>query len=441
MKKVLSSLLVIVMLFGVVGCGNKEVKPIEQSNTNIDIPKEEKEIVSEEEIEKVEETEEVENEETKKIEEDAEQETIEMEHSTNNVSKLIDSLYEAEPKNVIVSDTSLNMALGMAMQGASGDGLVALEDYFGSSKNDYGKYTSSLLENYNNDKNITLDLFNGVYVNDGIETYETFDNDVEQYFKADKEVLDFNNSESAKVINDKCDEVTRGMITEIVQGDELKNLEAVLLNALYFNGDWVDPFESYSVYSEDFNSVTGVKEVETMHGGEAGIYYENDYATAFAKPYKGYNISFIGILPKEIILDEHYDFYVSDIDIDSLLETRTTEYDVFYSLPKFKIEDKNELTDVLKENGLGVLFSDEIPCLENLSKTPLRFDKVVQKTVVDVNETGTEAAAVTALEVCKMSAFPQELEIREVYLNRPFVFMIYDNENKEVLFMGKIIDL
>ena len=89
MKKVLSSLLVIVMLFGVVGCGNKEIKPIEQSNTNIDIPKEEKEIISEEEIEKVEETEEVGNEETKKIEEDTEQETIEMEHSTNNVSKLI----------------------------------------------------------------------------------------------------------------------------------------------------------------------------------------------------------------------------------------------------------------------------------------------------------------------------------------------------------------
>ena len=79
--------------------------------------------------------------------------------------------------------------------------------------------------------------------------------------------------------------------------------------------------------------------------------------------------------------------------------------------------------------------------MENLSKTPLRFDKVVQKTVVDVNETGTEASAVTALEVCKMSALPQELEIREVYLNRPFVFMIYDNDNKEVLFMGKIIDL
>ena len=445
MKKVLSSLLVIFMLFGVVGCGNKDIEPIEQSNTNNEIQKEENEIMSTEEIEKteeVEEVEEVEKEEIKDIEEDTtEKEFVEMKHSTTNVSKLIDSLYESEPKNVIVSDTSLNMALGMAMQGASGEGLVALENYFGSTKNDYGNYTSSLLECYSNDKDITLDLFNGVYVNDGIETYETFDNDVEKYFNADKEVLDFNNSNSAKVINNKCDEITRGMITEIVQEDELKDLEAVLLNALYFNGDWEDPFEEYNVFNEDFNSVKGVKEVETMHGGEAGVYYENDYATAFAKPYKGYNISFIGILPKESIVDENYDFNVSDIDIDSLLETRTEEYDVYYTLPKFKIEDKNELTDVLKENGLGVLFSDEIPCLENLSKTPLKFDKVVQKTVVDVNETGTEASAVTALEVCKMSALPQELEIREVYLNRPFVFMIYDNDNKEVLFMGKIIDL
>lgn len=427
MKKNLYSIVLFVLIsLLLVGCENKNIEPIPVSSKEslISIPRKE----DPNEKNNMEEN------------EDGSDELMpEIEKSTKTIARLVDSVYENEKKNVVLSDTSLNMALGMAMEGASGEALDSLSDYYNTDVETLGKYNRILLKKYEEESLISMNVFNGVYTNEGLQTFDSFKKNVKKNYNADVESLNFSDPESADYINNVCKENTNDLIDGIVTSDNLSSCEAIILDALYFKAPWGDPFLEDQIKDIDFSGIGETKTVSGMYGS-GGIYYECDNATAFAKLYKDAGYSFIGILPKENIVDETGDFKVSDIDIDTLLDSKAYDYDVDFMVPKFKIEDTNNLTSALSEMGLSSLFDGQHSCFENMSDAYLYFDSVIQKTVVDVNEEGTEAAAVTAGMVC-MAAAPIEKQVKEVYLNRPFVFMIYDDRNDEVLFIGKVVNL
>ena len=178
--------------------------------------------------------------------------------------------------------------------------------------------------------------------------------------------------------------------------------------------------------------------VDGMYDSSLDTYYETNDAIGFAKYYTGDDISFIGILPDESILDENKDFKLSDIDLNEFLQSKTLEYDVDVMIPSFKIEDSNSLTDVLKTQDLVSMF--ESGHLLNINPEAYVSD-VIQKIVVDVNTEGTEAAAVTDVNIMCMSSMPEVVEMKSVILDRPFAFMIYDEMNDEILFIGKVVEL
>lgn len=369
-------------------------------------------------------------------------EISDMSTDKKKITGMVDTIYENKTKkgNVILSETSLDMALGMAMQGASGECLKSFERFYEADVKSKGARDKALLDSYASQEFVELNLFNGVYTNEGIDLLSSYKKAVKTYYNADVEVMDFLDSKSADKINGVCDEVTNGLIDFIIDSSALADCQAVLLNALYFNGTWTEPFTESQVEDDtDFNGVNGLESITAMYGGEEGIYYESDTATAFSKSYAGSGFKFIGILPKESITETNGDFKLSDIDIDVLLESKTSDYDVYYMLPKFKVEDYNTLNTALQVQGLEEPFQDRLGIFENMSDTRLKFDSVIQKTVVDVNEEGTEAAAVTAIMMCEMAALPEVREEKYVYLDRPFAFMIYDECNDEVLFLGKIV--
>lgn len=360
----------------------------------------------------------------------------------DNMALIMDYISEVDSsKNIIYSETSLNMALGLLLEGAGGDTENIIMNYLAGSG-----YTSdatairnrnnALINIYNSNESVTLNVANSIWSDEGIEIYDDYAEQLLAYYDAKSEVLDFMDVDSASIVNEWCSLKTNGKIDEIVSPDVMESSRMLLINALYFDGDWAVPFEDYNVVTEDFTNADGsVSSVSMMHDYDISTYFENEYATGFAKYYEGYNIAFIGILPKS-----EGDYLISDLDLKSFMESRTTNYDVYIKMPKFKVEDNNSLTEALKSLGMEDLFADGACDFSNISSTDLHVSDVIQKTYVDVNETGTEAAAVTVgvmTDGCDMEIN----EIKEVYLDRPFMFMIYDMENKECLFTGKINNL
>lgn len=369
------------------------------------------------------------------------QEDIEVkeDHNYKHVMNMIDSLYGTENENVILSETSLDMALGMVMQGATNDAASELEAYYGVTPTDKLYRDHSLIELYNNRDDVTLNIANAVYSNNNVVLNGDFISNVSDGYYAAVDNLDFNDAASADVINNWCSEKTNDLINQIVTPEQLQAKDSIILNALYFNGTWGDEFEDCQLEDIDFTNVgNGTSTVTGMYESGLSTYYETDTATGFAKYYEGNEIAFIGILPNEEILDKNKDFKMTDIDLQEFLESETYEYDVDIMIPKFKVEDSNSLNDVLKEEGLNSMF---LPGNLGGINPDLLVSDVIQKTVVDVNETGTEAAAVTEFGINFTCSNPAEIQKKEVILDRPFAFMIYDTVNNEILFVGKIVEL
>ena len=164
--------------------------------------------------------------------------------------------------------------------------------------------------------------------------------------------------------------------------------------------------------------------------GEEHIYFETDRASAFAKPYKnGYE--FVGILPKAGGVPD-----LTCLDLDALLDSRTGEYDVSIGIPKFELTYAASLKETLAGLGLGSLFADGSmnAALREGSAYTAWVDDVIQKTYLRMYEKGTEGAAATAVVNKCGSAAPREP--KEVFLDRPFAFLILDGE--QVVFAGTI---
>ena len=155
-------------------------------------------------------------------------------------------------------------------------------------------------------------------------------------------------------------------------------------------------------------------------------------ATAFSCRYKN-GLDFIGILPKQT-----GDFTIESLDIPSLLESETYDYDVTARMPELKFDSSFPLNNALSAAGLMGLFDIETANLSGISDGRLYVTEVLQKTSLELDKDGTKAAAVTMVAPGNMMPMPKEK--KEVALNRPFAFMIYDSEEEQIVFLGKVTE-
>lgn len=350
----------------------------------------------------------------------------------------VDKIAEMQSgQNIMFSPTSLNFALGMLQSGAKGKSKDVLSDYLGT--DDFASYAKSYMnriQDFNtddkaNDYQTKLNIANAVWVDNQIALKDEFEDAVSDYFSATTENLDFSKAEEAsQIINDWCDEKTEHLIPEIVTPDALNNIGLCLTNSLYFESGWDGDPWTVEAEEDDFGSN---EEKTTYMTCEADQYYENDQATAFARSYVN-GLQFIGILPKE-----DGDFTLEDLDIPGLLESEPDYASVNARMPKLDYTTSVELTDILSSLGLEQIFSDTAD-FSGISDVPTFVGSIIQKTNLQLDENGTKAAAVTAAMIECMAALPEE-EPKEVNLNRPFAFLIYDTEAKESLFMGKVVTM
>lgn len=363
--------------------------------------------------------------------------TIDKIMAIENSVKLTDKITaENRNKNIMLSPTSLNFALGMIAEGAKGETKEALKEYLGT--DDFAAYAKQYMENikkYNSDEEnygykSKLKIADAVWADDDLKLQDAFKKSVSSNFSAKVENLDFSNTDkTCKRINKWCDKNTEGLIPKIITPDTIsKDTELCLTNSLYFESGWNGDPWTVSNKKEKF----GDKEKTKYMTCAGDRYYENDKATAFGRNYAN-GLSFIGILP-----NEEGDFTLEDLDIESLLKSEPEYDEVDCKMPKLNFETSATLNDMLSDLGLENIFSNDAD-FSGIADKNTKVSAVLQKTKLELDENGTKAAAVTATVMECMSAMAPDPVVKSVELTRPFAFLIFDEMNNEILFMGKVV--
>lgn len=363
--------------------------------------------------------------------------TIDKIMAIENSVKLTDKIAaENRNKNIMLSPTSLNFALGMIAEGAKGETKEALKEYLGT--DDFAAYAKQYIENikkYNSDEEnygykSKLKIADAVWADDDLNLQDAFKKSVSSNFSAKVENLDFSNTDkTCKRINKWCDKNTEGLIPKIITPDTIsKDTELCLTNSLYFESGWSGDPWTLSNKKEKF----GDKEKTKYMTWAGDRYYENDKATAFGRNYAN-GLSFIGILP-----NEEGDFTLEDLDIESLLKSEPEYDEVDCKMPKLNFETSATLNDMLSDLGLENIFSNDAD-FSGIADKNTKVSAVLQKTKLELDENGTKAAAVTMAVMERMSAMAPDPVVKSVELTRPFAFLIFDEMNNEILFMGKVV--
>lgn len=345
--------------------------------------------------------------------------------------------------NLFVSPLSASMALGMALAGADGGTYAAMRDGLGLSGltgEEIGASYHSLIGLLTDlDPSVRMEIGNSVWLRSGFDAEAAYVEEVEADFEARVATLDFTDPTAADTINAWVSEATDGWIDGIVTPPIDPTIVAFLINAIYFQGDWTVQFDPADTRPGQFLREDGsvvTTPFMRLSDGEFPFAWTPDY-TAVELPYGGEAFAMTLVLPPE---DRSLAEFVAEFDAeawaDILASLSASEPPVV--LPKFKLEYEKQLNEVLKALGMEPAFD---PFLADFSRMhrdalamQLHISEVKQKAFVEVDEKGTQAAAVTRVSVGVTSA-PIGFTA-----DRPFLFAIRERLSGTVLFTGLVYD-
>ncbi|NEP86127.1 MAG: hypothetical protein F6K18_04450 [Okeania sp. SIO2C2] len=249
--------------------------------------------------------------------------------------------------------------------------------------------------------------------------------------------MDFENLKTPEIINNWIKDNTKGKIDRIIETLDLDSV-MVLLNAIYFQGNWQEEFDDICTVDQPFYLSNGIeKQHPTMLKSSQYSYYENQTFQAISLPYGEGSVSMYVFLPKEEIgLEKFYQTLNEENWENWMLKFESQT--VTLSLPKFKNEYELTLNDILKTLAMEIAFDRKAADFSGMRSIPpkLYIDEIKHKTFVEVNETGTEATAAT--DIVMPVALSMMTSLVDMSVNRPFFFAIRDNNSGTILFMGEI---
>ena len=352
--------------------------------------------------------------------------------------------------NIFISPFSVSVALVMTLNGASGETEQSMTDTLQLQSIDTetinASYAELLQVLQTSDPKVTLTIANSLWAHNANVDF-TFHPDFlqqnKEFFNAEITELNLHDPNTPSQINQWVDSNTNGKIRKIIDKID-KETGLLLLNAIYFKGEWKMEFEPSITQDGPFYLETGQeKSVPMMSKMDNYAYYEGANFQVVSLPYgSGYMSMYIFLPSRESNLNTLLD----DLNAESWENavSQVSEQEVYVQIPKFELEYSIDLSDALKELGMEIAFDRQNADFSRMTYSPtgkpLRtwIQKVNQKTFVKVNEEGTEAAAVTVVEagvgVESVSVPP------EFIADRPFFYAIYDNDIKTVLFMGTVVD-
>ena len=330
-------------------------------------------------------------------------------------------------ENLVVSPYSAAVALSMLEEGAAGETKVEFDNVLG------GRLYAA--EDLGGGEDLVVKSANSLWLSDNFSVRNRYVSLLEKDYDAFVTTQDFSDPATVKKINYWCSENTAGKIDEII--DELSpNDVMVLINALYFNAPWAEPFDQKGTTDAIFHAVDGDKTVSMMYRKGTYDYAEHQGYQIIRLPYKGDRYAMTIILPPS---DQDIDSVLSDADSDlynGAMEILSKQ-EVALRLPKFRLETSLILDKALQKMGIVTAYSPAADFNGISESGPLCVGTVKQKCYIDVTEEGTEAAAVTSVQV-RLTAVARTPRMT---VDRPFIFVISDSQTDNILFMGQVVNL
>ncbi|RKX27456.1 MAG: hypothetical protein DRP45_01055 [Candidatus Zixiibacteriota bacterium] len=359
-------------------------------------------------------------------------------------------------ENIFMSPLSVSYALGICYNGANGDTREAI----GSTLQMAGLSLEEMNQAYRDvtailtqtDPLVEFKVANSFWSRQGKAIQPEFIDLARTYFDARIEEIDFQQPWAADTINAWVDNATNGKITEMVTPASISGVAAILMNAIYFKGNWMFPFDTANTATSTFYLTDGgetdcqmmrlTEEEHSIQIDENSIapdtnatWYSNDYLQAVSLPYGRGDFRMTILAPNQ--------WLNPDLTADDLIDSLTTEnwnawlgefqpvgFEVW--LPRFRFEYEVGLSEVLQTLGMAIAFNPGLADFSNMFVDGVGWiDKVKQKAFVQVDEVGTEAAAVTL--VIFTDSMPLHL-----MCNRPFLVVIHEDVSGAILFVGKI---
>ncbi|MFC1711743.1 serpin family protein [Patescibacteria group bacterium] len=354
---------------------------------------------------------------------------------------LLKQLESEESGNIIISPPSIATALSMVLNGAQGqtkkDMSIALEVLdidIDILNQDYKYLLANLIDP---DPDVEISIANSIWLQTDALIEPDFMQTNQNYYQAQIEQLDFNSFNSASRINSWVKDNTKGKIKRIVDSSLDSNTLMLLINALYFNGSWTYEFDKSLTEDNFFFTRVGdsLEHPFMQQDRDDFLYFENDDFQAIKLPYgQNQRLAMVVILPILDLQDIKNDFNFDNFKKWIKLFKRASGT---LFLPRLKLEFEKELNDALSFLGMDIAFSD-FADFSNISPL-VSISKVKHKTYIEIDEKGTEAAAVTSVGLTNTSIAEKKAPFY-MEVNKPFFFAIYDSQLEEIVFMGFVYE-
>ena len=351
-------------------------------------------------------------------------------------------------KSFIFSPLSVTYVLAMVNDAAGGATEQELEQALGFKEGGMqavNEYCRNLINNMPKvDEKVELNIANAIFLNKEYQLKEKFIQDMQEYFHAKAEALDFSSTKAVNHINNWCNKETKGMIPSITSSVN-PNAISYLLNAIYFKADWTKKFDPQNTKEEKFTTEKGQRDLPMMHQNVLINYGKNDTYAAIDIPYGNKLWCMTVMLPEE--------GKTTDDIIQLLAQTGwgtpqyqrlmkgMSGYKVDLKLPRYETSSDTEnlehgLQGLLQNLGIRQVFNPQCMDILNMCDRPVYIDMIRQKAMIKVNEEGTEAAAVTATGALGGAAVDLTPSAT-FHANRPFVYVIRELSSGVLLFVGK----
>ena len=332
-------------------------------------------------------------------------------------------------ENVLISPYSAAVALSMLEEGAEGETKEEFDDVLNGCL-----YAA---EDLGNSDVITVKSANSLWISDDFSIRNRYVSLLEKDFDAFVTVQNFSDPATVHAINNWCGENTAGKIDHIL--DELSpNDVMVLVNALYFNASWVKAFDENATEDAVFHGVVEDKQVPMMYKKATFDYAEYQGCQLIRLPYEGGRYSMVVVLPPYGWGIDQVLPYINATAYKGAMRMLAKQ-EVIFKMPKYRLETSLVLDKPLKKMGIETAYTPAADFSGISASGPLSLGTVKQKCYIDVNEKGTEAAAVTSAQVRLTAVSPNT--VKRMTVDRPFMFFIADSQTDNILFVGKIVNL
>lgn len=359
--------------------------------------------------------------------------------------KLFSTIHQQQSQeNIFISPASITNALAMTYNGAAGTTQEAMAESLeiqGMSLEEFNQANAAVKALLSDDHEaVEIRIANSLWLNQTASFLPSFLQQVTEFYQAQLNRLDFGSPTAADEINAWVREQTNDKIKGIIDSINPQSI-LYLMNAIYFKGSWRESFAEELTEERPFHLMDGTTRPHPLmlqYGRY--MYLENSEVQAISLPYGNGRFSLYVLLPRETVnLTRFYQELNAEQWNDWINAMELQEGTIRF--PRFQLDYSIALTDTLEQMGMGIAFSPNQADFSKMTSENVHISEVQHKTFLELNEEGTTAAAVTSVDIVRVSLEEMpELEPFYMIVDRPFFMAIRDNPTQTILFMGSIVN-